>query len=232
MWADLERYDEDRAHSGIMDRRIESALGHIADFARGRCYAGVSWGKDSVAVAGLIAQSGLRIPLVWVRVEPRVNPDCILVRDAFLARFPCLDYDEVVVHCEWRDDKWVAPGKGLTSEAGFDEASRRHGARYISGIRSEESRDRQLREAMHGVSTARTCAPITRWLGLDVFAYLHQCELPVHPAYACSMDGQIERERIRVASLDGSRGTGKGRREWEWRYYQAEVRALREPPSR
>ena len=108
VWADLERYDAMRAESATMDRRIESALDHIGEFvARGQCYAGVSWGKDSVVVAGLIAQSGLRVPLVWVRVEPRINPDCIAVRDVFLARFPCLDYDEVIVQCEWVGGRWV-----------------------------------------------------------------------------------------------------------------------------
>lgn len=179
-----------------------------------------------MCVAGLIAASGLRIPLVWVRVEPKLNPDCLLVRDAFLARHPHVEYREIVVHCARKENgTWDAKG---TLERGFERAAEAFGDRHISGIRSQESAHRKLREARHGVMTERTCAPITRWSGVDVFAYLHRANLPVHPAYACSYGGALERDRIRVAHLGGSRGTGHGRREWEWAYYREEVAALGE----
>lgn len=50
----------------------------------------------------------------------------------------------------------------------------------------------------------------------------------MHPAYACSFGGALDRERIRVSSLGGQRGTGHGRREWEWAYYRDEMMALGE----
>lgn len=226
-WRRWEDYDRTAAWSPILQRRIESAVQHIADFrSSGSCYAGVSWGKDSVVVAGLIQASGLRIPLVWVRVEPKLNPDCLRVRDVFLSRFRDADYHEIEVHCVREPNgTWSAKG---TLEQGFAEAARRFGDRHISGVRSEESAQRKLREAAYGVATESTCAPITRWTGAEVFAYLHRCNLPVHPAYACTFGGVLERERVRVAHLGGSRGTGKSRREWEWMYYRDELRALGE----
>ena len=73
--------------------------------------------------------------------------------------------------------------------------------------------------ARWGESTERTCAPLGGWTGADVFAYLHTHRLPVHPAYACSLGGVLDRDRIRVAALGGERGRGHGRAEWERRYY-------------
>lgn len=218
-WARLERYDQILGTSPALSRKVMAAQATIAAFvAVGPCYLGVSWGKDSVTVAGLVAEMGLRIPHVWTRSEPKTNPDCALVRDAFLLRYPATDYHEIVSHCT-RDTNgnWEVAG---AAERGFAEAGRRFGDRYVSGIRSEESQVRRLREALHGTTTARTCAPITRWTGADVFAYLYTAGLPVHPAYACSYGGALERDRIRVAPVGGEKGLGRGRREWEWTYYR------------
>lgn len=73
--------------------------------------------------------------------------------------------------------------------------------------------------ARWGVSTDRTCAPIGNWTAEHVFTWLHMLNLPVHPAYAQTYGGQLDRGRIRVGALGGERGTGHGRREWERRYY-------------
>ncbi len=174
-------------------------------------YCGVSWGKDSVCVASMLvelaATGGPTIPLVWV-VVPGYNPDCLLVRDEWLQRFSH-PYDEI----------HVSRGSRLTSEVGFREAAAKYGDRHISGVRADESRTRRIRARRWGHSTDRTCAPLSRWSGADVFAYLHTHDLPVHPAYAMNMHGALDRERIRVSSLGGERGVGMGRREWENRYY-------------
>lgn len=77
-----------------------------------------------------------------------------------------------------------------------------------------------------GESSLNTCAPLGWWSGWDVFAYLVTRGLPIHPAYACTMDGLLEPIRIRVASLGGRRGDGMGRAEWERRYYRRELARL------
>lgn len=224
-WATLERGDALLAKSTRLAEKERRAAKTIAAFAGSRrCYLGVSWGKDSVVVAGIAARAGVRVPFVWVRVEPMANPDCVLVRDAFL-RAHNVDYHEILVQCE-RGPDGQYPETGRLKE-GFVAAAERFGDAYISGVRGDESGSRKRRMAMHGTDTLRTCAPIGWWSGDDVFAYLYAHGLPVHPAYACTMGGALDRKRLRVATIGGSRGTGHGRAEWETRYYRETLRLVR-----
>lgn len=230
VWNAREGADSVHASSKAYARHVQRAKDAILSFVgRGPCYCGVSWGKDSVVVAHLITQVAPRVPLVWIRVEPIENPDCVRVRDAFRERFPDHPYDEIAVQCppRQRDSAgwaiWDARG---TLENGFSVAVERHGVRYVSGIRGAESGARKRRMMTHGEASRNTCAPIGWWTGADVFAHLHRHRLPVHPAYAMSMGGTLDRERLRVSSLGGGRGTGFGRRQWESTYYRDEVRAL------
>ena len=211
-WAMHERTDAVNAESTRLDQKVVEAARAIRYFvdAGGPAYCGVSWGKDSVVVAHLVtAVVRVSLPLVWVRVRGKENPDCPAVRDAFLSSHGAM-YEEIEVD---------APGRGLTSSIGFAEARLRHGVRHVSGVRAQESRERMLRSRRHGTSTEATCAPLTWWTSDDVFAYLYREALPVHPAYACSQGGLWERGRIRVGALGGERGRGHGRHEWEQRYY-------------
>jgi phosphoadenosine phosphosulfate reductase len=217
-WRTLERMDAINAVRLARSDKIEESLRAIEAFVgAGRCYAGTSWGKDSVTMvhlcARLRAEAGIDIPVVWVRPSIVANPDCVLVRDEFLARH-AITYDEIDVEISsihQDHDEWF--------EIGLSIARARHGARHISGIRASESKTRQKRMERWGLSSPNTCAPLGRWEHDDVFAYLHAHDLPVHPAYACSMNGTLDRASIRVASLGGKRGTGWGRAEWELRYY-------------
>lgn len=220
-WAIWERTDEAYA-ARWNDRKMVRSMDEIAKFASlGRCYAGVSWGKDSTVLAHLVLElaqeRGVVVPLVWVRVKHFENPDCLLVRDSFFAN-RSHPYEEIEVSTT------LATGR---LEAGFEIASDKYGARHVSGVRGAESTVRAIRMARWGVSTERTCAPIGWWSGQDVFTYLHVFGLPVHPAYACSMGGVYDRERLRVASLGGSRGNGMGRSQLEDKYYREEMRTIR-----
>lgn len=219
-WRTAQLHSQLKSHRRQV-RRSEDALLSFTGVGMG--YAGVSWGKDSVVLASLIARLIPRWPLVWVRVEPIANPDCLLVRDAFLAEHPSVRYEEIVEWCRRDSDGWHARG---TIERGFAEAARRYGPRYASGIRAEESGIRKLRVAKHGLVGPGTCAPIGWWTGDDVWAYALSHGLPIHPAYACTMDGALDPRRIRVASLGGKRGTGMGREEWERSYYRDELIAI------
>ena len=218
VWGKLERFDAILSGSVALQSRIDRAVVDLLKFVdrvRGKGYIGVSWGKDSVVAAHLALKAGVVMPLVWIRVEPIKNPDCVLVRDAFLADHPCI-YEEIEVWCSHDDQGWHATG---TLEAGLGMAAKKYGANHISGVRMEESNIRKLRGLRWGTTTAHTCAPLSRWTGQDIFAYLYKFGLPVHPAYACSFGGMIDRIRLRVSSLGGERGSGHGRRDWEQRYY-------------
>ena len=180
-------------------------------------YVGVSWGKDSVVLADLAARV-TDWPLVWVRQDPLFSPECIEVRNAFLPRFPDTVYDEVVVTLK---PNKATGGHHLTGsiERGFREAVRRHGPCHVSGIRADEAALRMMVRKMTGGQGRRALAPLIDWTATDVFAHLAARDLPVHPAYAMSGEGTWGRNRIRVASLTGRRGTEFGRRQWEETYY-------------
>lgn len=226
-WRRLERADPIRSRSSLHLRRVDRSKRALADFVAkdSSGYCGVSWGKDSVVVAHLVVEmarnGGPVIPLVWVRVEPAANPHCSLVRDAFLSEYPH-QYDEITTCL----DPSLSGPNARRTRGGFNEAARRYGDRHISGVRASESSARTRRCAVHGESTARTCAPLAWWEADDVYAYLWANQLPVHPAYAMSLGGKLDRGRLRVSSIGGERGTGMGRREWERLYYPDKCREL------
>jgi phosphoadenosine phosphosulfate reductase len=229
-WERLERYDRALATSPRLARLEERAIDVIRAFAAaGPCYAGVSWGKDSVVVAHLVLRADVGIPIAWFPAGRVENPDCALVRDAFLAMHPGIDYREIEAAGDMLPA--FAPGDELVSgEAGahvghdgyqaeFERVSRLLGRRYISGVRAEESGIRKLRMRISGVAGRNTCRPIGWWKGEDVFAYLAKWDLPIHPAYAMSFGGALDRRTLRVSTIGGERGRRFGRREWEARYY-------------
>lgn len=230
-WARLERYDAALAGSLPLGRMADQARTVIEEFAKSPCYASTSWGKDSTVLAHLVATSQADIPLVWVRVQDLENPDCLLVRDAFLDQYPQVHYEEIEVEATaarwWEDGAQDAPNSQRTSRGGFAIAEARHGARHISGIRAEESRVRGMAMARWGEAGPRAARPIGRWTATDVFAYLHRHDLPVHPAYSYSHAGRLDRRWLRVSSLGGVRGSDRGRSEWEQSYYPEVIRHAR-----
>jgi len=224
LWESLEDADILRQDVAAYRARYAEALHAIAAFtSAGECYAGISWGKDSTVLAHLIQCVAPDTPLAWTRVEPIANPDCVLVRDAFLRLHPHANYHEITEWCEWRDGEWHATG---TLESGIAKCRERWGERTILGIRAEESTQRGFRIWRHGLSTDRSCDPLGRWRIEDVMTCLAIEGLPVHPAYAMLGGGRWPREQLRVSSLGGRRGDGLGRAEWEREYYGDVVRRL------
>lgn len=226
-WRYCEKLDDVHALRWT-DAKMIKAMDVIEAFcARGRCYAGVSWGKDSVVLAHILAciheERGVAVPLVYVRVNPIANPDCDAVRDVFMGRFPWLPYEEVDVEYDTAKSGWKA---GENLRRGFEQVFPRYSHRHISGVRGAESGQRKARMHAFGTTTENTCAPIGWWSTQDVWTHLRVFDLPVHPAYACTMGGMLDRDRIRVASLTGQRGRGHGRAEWERTYYKNELRRL------
>lgn len=213
VWHDL--FEADLVHGRTLDSKIEKALGDIRDFASRACYCSVSWGKDSTVLAHLVAISGYRIPLVWVRVEPIANPDCQHVITRFVQRWNPI-YTEIVVQCKKDRDGYHATG---TLERGVDLAQQEFGCRRITGVRADESRERLLARLRFGSVTDDNCKPLSDWTAQDVFGYLARFDLPIHPAYAMLGGGRYDRDWLRVASLGGRRGDGHGRAEWEREYY-------------
>jgi len=221
-WNKVSARDRTWAAMPAFRAREERAEMDVVRFARQSCYASVSWGKDSVVLADLIARVAPHVPIVHIRCEPIDSPECADVRDEFLALHPHAIYDEITVYC--RLDASGAHATG-TIERGFREAGLRHGLRYLTGIRAQESAGREWRRRRMGSGGDRSCAPLIDWSASDVWAYLSAHDLPIHPVYAMSMSGALDRDRLRVSWIGLQHGTGMGRREWEQAYY-SDVLAL------
>jgi len=225
VWHERARADAVYASLKSFRAKCDKALSTSATFARSApCYASVSWGKDSMVIAHLAIRLretlGIVVPIVWVRVEPIKNPDCIAVRDEFLRRFDH-PYREQTVWCRQDDEGWHATG---TLQKGFHDAEKiLNTKRSLRGIRGAESGTRKYLMERRGQFSKNSCRPIGFWSGQDVFAYLHAFDLPIHPAYAMSFGGMLDRDRLRVSSIGGKRGGGMGRDAWEAKYYGPEL---------
>lgn len=226
LWGELEEADRSTPPPDC-----ERAVAAVRDFAAaGPCHCGVSWGKDSVVVAHLCRIADPAVPLVHLRPTNH-NPDCDAVRDAYFAAFPGQLYSEVRIDYADLHARRL-PHQDLDREtdrrwyAAIREGARPYRGRHILGIRADESAGRRMRQRVYGESSPHGCAPITRWSTADVFAYLAVHGLPVHPAYAMLGGGRWSRDRLRVAEIGDTRGTGGGRREWELFYYGDILRRL------
>lgn len=220
VWADHERMDKRLFAAGGTKALEGTAVKALCEFfMAGAGYISVSWGKDSVVVADLAARVYDEIgspPVVWFPAGAIENPDCILVRDAFLAMHD-VDYHEVEAALS-RDHSDGSIGHD-GAQVEFERAAKRFGRRYVSGVRAEESSTRRMTMGTHGLVSSNSCRPIGHWNHHQVFAYLAGRDLPVHPAYACTMGGAIDRGVIRVSTIGGERGRRFGRAEWERFYY-------------
>lgn len=161
-WARLERYDAHFARA-MPAAKVEHARQVIRDFAdAGPCYVSTSWGKDSTVVAHLAATSGVHLPLVYVRMRHWENPDCLTVRNQFLAAYgDAVSYHEYEVDGgpRWWDDIDLQQRTGSHVGNQFAEADRAHGGRHITGVRGEESRIRDMAMAIWAKPAPTPAAP-------------------------------------------------------------------------
>lgn len=230
--ADLELWDElEEADLIARNRNQCTAENAIRDFIeKGNCYCGVSWGKDSVVVAHLCWLIDKKIPLIHLRPTNH-NPDCDAVRDVYFSFFPGQTYSEITVDYSDLHARNL-PHQILDKEtdkrwyAAIREVGKPFFDRHILGIRADESNGRRIRHLVYGENSVSGCAPISAWRESDVFSYLAKNSLPVHPAYAMLGGGRWPRNRLRVAEIGDTHGTGGGRREWEQEYYPDILRRL------
>lgn len=227
LWAEHEAADRQLANG--IGWREAAAIDELCRFAMtGTCYVCTSWGKDSVVLCSLLAMSGLRLPVVNLRVDPTRNPYCDSVRDVVLRRYS-LEYHEINVSyrdCgQWFSVDWERETFARW-RAGWREVQSRFGERHISGVRAAESSKREKRMRFFGLSSQFTCAPIGHWSTELVFAFLARHDLPVHPNYAMLGGGRYDRSRIRVAELGDLVGNGMGRTAHEREYYGDVLRRI------
>lgn len=227
-WERLERYDH-RLYPAA-EAKAEHAIEVIRRFAdAGDCYLSTSWGKDSTVLVDLAGRAGVNIPIVSLVIDGYELPGTTQVRDMMRERHPHLDYHELVLPPQpnrWWDTTTVKRTK-YDADIGWRLIEKRFGPRHITGIRAEESRIRTLVQHRFGDATERTARPIGTWAATDIFAYLAGHNLPVHPAYAMSHGGTLDRRWLRVHALGGVTGADKGRADWEESYFGDVIRSSR-----
>jgi hypothetical protein len=174
-----------------------------------------SWGKDSVVMLHLMCKSAVRFPVVWVRFSDRYNPDCELVRDAFLQKH-AIDYHE-----ECFDYKIVRVG-----DKHWSTVAKKYSPYRLTGIRNDEGSMRLLQFKVSGYASEHSCRPLARWYGNDIFAYIEQLGLPLCPVYGYLGGGRWKRDRLRTHSIAGTTANGIGRTEWEKEYYPDLLRRI------
>lgn len=226
IWKIREEEDIFLSQTNRLKKLEERALNALRLFwEKGFFFVGVSWGKDSVVIAHLsirLHAENIRPKIIWFPAGKIENPDCILVRDAFLSKYSC-DYEEIITAPIGAIDE-IYGHDGAQKE--FERASKQAGLRYASGVRAAESGIRTKRMKRFGENSKNTCAPIGFWPTEYVFAYLYKYDLPIHPIYACSLAGFYDRNYLRVGTLGGKRGRGFGRFEYESIYYSKEMKEL------
>lgn len=214
-WESISEYDRRLAAADYTERLEAAAIEAIQEFTADQpATVGVTWGKDSVVLAHLAWRAGVDVPYIQMLRDKRPdrinNPDSPLVAQAFLSRFP-IPYSEYLSDA---DDGLAEMNKAYCD------------GRYISGVRAGESSSRVLAMRRHGIATERTCRPLGYWDSTHIWAYLTKYDLPIHPAYAMTLGGRLDRSRIRVHGFGNLRGDGFGRIKWERHYYPEVWNAL------
>lgn len=227
-WDQLERYDHKLGGTLRAQHQEAEALRTLEQWMTEHPDGSVStsWGKDSTVVCDLATRVNPNITIKRARVADWEPPETDWVRDAFLQTHPHVNYIEVLYQGR-------IPQRG---EPGFEEIhadpnrkatniqKKLIPGRYISGVRAEEARIRAQSLRWHGVSTDYTSRPIIKWTGVDVFAYLAAHDLPVHPTYAMTYSGLLDRRWLRVHILGSTKAKrsavyGRSMDEWEDDYY-------------
>lgn len=217
-WDAAARYDQ-RLGDSVDDSHALEVIKRFASL--GPCAATTSWGKDSTVLVDLIGRTGLNIPIVSLVIDGYEMPGTDQVRDMMLERHPHLLYDELILPPQpnrWWSEETIERSK-YDADIGWRLITERYGPRRMTGIRAEESRLRRMVQRRWGDFSDNACRPIGRWTAIEVFAYLHKHGLPVHPAYAMTYGGHLDRRWVRVHALGGVTGADRGRSEWESSYF-------------
>jgi phosphoadenosine phosphosulfate reductase len=220
LWVDYLEMDEEYIKSRVYESHIERTKEAIREFLFSGVphFLGTSWGKDSTVLAHMFLALAPESRIVFVRQLDNANPYSASVRDIFLKRFVPCNYEEIVYSYKDATSGWYKKGKPYHWYRILEELNEKYGV-HVTGIRADESGKRAKRFAVFGMETVNSFAPFQFMTQQDIYGYLYEHDLPVHPNYAMLGGGRWERGRIRVAAIGNKEGDGMGRAEWEREYY-------------
>lgn len=195
-WRAVSLHGRTRRFQSLLDatlRRLDEAAQH------GPWDIGVSGGKDSTALALLVAHHGQPASLTSCRDDL-----CWPGEDAYVRRLathtglaltevrPVVSFQEraaatgLLGGMEQRTRDSLS---GPWFEA-LDDHAAHHRRGIMWGLRWEESRTRALNFGVRGWLYQRASGrwmahPLMTWTAWDVHAWLARCEVPIHPVYLC-----------------------------------------------
>ena len=215
-----ERWDEYLllSRQPLFRRRLEAAHEILARAITmgGTWAAGVSGGKDSTALAGLLVESGWRGPLLHFRYPETPDENTELVR-GLAARW---DLPLHIVEVEGAWDVFAKAGRAFVSAetaeeraatssmlSGYGKAVEAHTVQegwtgQFWGLRREESRPRRIMLASKGPlyqvesRSGWTCCPLAGWRSADVWAFTASRDMPHLSRYDTASDPERERSEI------------------------------------
>lgn len=218
-WDDYRQEDVIHAMSKAHLNRVARSVAIAAEWLAQceRPYVGVSGGKDSVATVGVVkmasSATGIRMPPLFWHDSGVEWPGSRIVIDRLISSGWARTLTVAKTETDIAELKRKQTDGEITSKqkdkiALFDPvnaAIERHGFDSAAlGLRKEESHARRLDGNVHGPIFRKRdgmlrCTPIADWGWQDVFAFICQHKLPLHPIYSASLYGLENRGRIRLS---------------------------------
>lgn len=209
------------AHRSAVARSCASISGQGAGYA-----VSVSWGKDSVALLHLAAQSIGKVTAIHGRYSPNEElPDIPAVRDAVLEKLGSrVNYIEVPVWGDWEIYQqagrfFLTPEneaeRALLRQWKADFVAALEGAAISAGctgmmlgMAGHESRGRRMNIAVRGdhyqaAGRLPTLLPLARWKADDVIAYHLANDLPWLKIYDDADDPRLARSELAFVAGGG-----------------------------
>lgn len=221
-------------------RRVDAALGVIRAAASGRFVVSSSWGKDSCALVGLVAESLVaRFDVVHLR-SPYELPgyDQVMSWATGLAELRTVDTRRNLAgYIDWLKDHGLGYERERGASAGkrgkVDELLTWVRAQgydaQILGMRADESKARRTCFRVRGLTYPAhgmvMCNPLGWWSARDVWAYLVSRGIPWHPLYDAETHGYT-RETQRNAGWLSVAGHDDARTAWLREHYPEQWRQL------
>lgn len=221
-WERTEIVDAMHAKTAGYLARLAETKAAIKAFVRGRpdgrFYGGLSFGKDSIVMCHLMREAAPNMHIVSIRNVENFNPDSPRVEMA-LQKMLSHDYEVISYDYRCADASYYdADGHPVKWYNILRDLKKRYGA-HVTGIRADESAKRNRRVRVFGLETEYSFAPLAYMTVKDIFAYLYDNGLPVHPVYAMTGGGRWDKYRLRVSAIGNPEGRGVGRLQWEREYY-------------
>lgn len=250
-WDDYRHEDAIHALSPVFRRKVSQAEGFVEQWLE-RCdrpYIAFSGGKDSVATLGVVQsvakRHGLIVPVMWHNsgVEwPGVPLMIERMRSIGLIK----DFYEVKTQADVPELKRMQARGEISAKqkdkialfVPVDEFIKEYGFTGAAvGLRKEESKGRLLDGIVHGEVFEKKdgfirCLPINNFSWRDVYAYIAEMQLPLHPIYSAPLNGLENRGRIRLSWWLSTDNHQHGEVDWIKRNYpQVYARIIKEIPS-